>query len=212
MEELKSKAVASPDTLIEDDTWYKLTLVFLPTNDGHQLTRHVRELLANDYDNEVGRGAHNRVKAFDQVSDPSVDGADLGAFRQRFKTMREQNEIPNHIATDYFLVVDEAVLNHPVISSKTVYQPKAPGEPDPWEYILSIRAVDPGYDVLVPVPSEEDLSGYGGEITILLPKVFVWLYYCFLAKSEDWETRYKVVKGGAAKLMGPSTPYPAYRS
>ena len=135
------------------------------------------------------------------VSDPSLDGADLGALRQRFRTMWEQNELPNRIATDCFLVVDEAVLNHPVILSKTPYQPKAPGAPDPWQYTLSLRAVDPDHDFLAPNPSEGDLSGYEGEITIPLPKVFDWLYYCFLSKSEDWETRYKVVKGGAAELM-----------
>jgi hypothetical protein len=115
--------------------------------------------------------------------------------------MQERNEIPNRIATDCFLVVDEAVLNHPVILSKTPYQPKTAGEPDPWQYTLFLRAVDPDYDVLAPIPSEGDLSGYEGEITIPLPKVFDWLYYCFLTKSEDWETRYKVVKGGAAELI-----------
>jgi hypothetical protein len=307
MEELKSKAMASPDTLSEAETDIIISgasydrntpksgtnsfWLFDLLDDEYQLACQVRDLLANDYDNEVKRRAHNRARAFDQdrsernaqkrherataqaakskaarpqwlhdmfdaklprwgfvifritysegteqkwqgfratyettmitqlhqcwrkaaslssthhpilVSDPSLDGADLGALRQRFKTMREQNEIPNRIATDCFLVVDEAVLNHPVILSKTLYRPKAPGEPDPWQYTLSLRAVDPDYDVLVPIPSEGDLSGYGGEITIPLPKVFDWLYYCFLAKSEDWETRCKVVKGGAAELM-----------
>ena len=135
------------------------------------------------------------------VSDPSLDGADVGILRKRFQTMREQNEIPNRIAMDCFLVVDETVLNHPVISSKTRYQAKTPGEPDPWRDTLSIRAVDPDHDVLAPVPSEEDLAGFEGEITIPLPKVFDWLYYCFLAKSEDWETRYRVTKGAPAELM-----------
>ena len=55
------------------------------------------------------------------VSDPSLDRADLSALWQRFKTIWEQNEIPNRIAIDCFLVVDEVVLNHPVIWSKTLY-------------------------------------------------------------------------------------------
>ncbi|KAL7789494.1 hypothetical protein V8C37DRAFT_386080 [Trichoderma ceciliae] len=143
------------------------------------------------------------------VSDPLLEGADIDVLRQRFKAMREQNEIPDRIAMDCFLIVDQTVLDQ---SSTTVYQPKLPGEPDPWQSTFSLRAINPDYDASAPIPVEGDSSGYKGEITIPFPKVFDWLYYCFLAKSEDWETRYKVVKGGAAEMMSPSSPYPAYRS
>lgn len=135
------------------------------------------------------------------VSDPSLEGADLDVLRQRFKAMRERNEIPGCIATDCFLVADQAVLDHPVVLSKTQYQPRGPGEPDPWHNTFSLRVVNPDYDASAPIPPEEDLSGYEGVITIPLPKVFDWLYYCFFSKSEDWETRYKVVKGGEAEQM-----------
>ncbi|KAF8858151.1 hypothetical protein BDZ45DRAFT_674278 [Acephala macrosclerotiorum] len=311
MAELKDKVMTSPDTLTEAETdiiirgasydrdvpnsGTNALWVFHLLPDEYELAQQVRVLLANDYDNEVGRRAHNRTRAFDQdraerlaqkrkeraadqaaklkatrpqwlhdmfdaklpqwgfvifrttygegteqkwqgfrsiyyntmitqlhqcwrraaslcsthhpvlVSDPSLDGADVGALRQRFKAMRKRNEIPNRIATDCFLVVDEAVLNHRVISSKTPYQAKAPGELDPWQDTLSLRAVDPDHDVSAPVPSKGKLSGFEGEITIPLPKVFDWLYYCFLAKSEDWETRYKVTKAGPARLMNTDT-------
>lgn len=128
------------------------------------------------------------------VSDPSLNRASIDILRQRFKAMKEQNEIPGRIATDCFLVVDEAVLDHPVILSKTQYKVKTHGESDPWKDTLFLKAVNPDYDTSVSEPSE-------GEITIPLPKVFDWLYYCFLAKSEDWETRYKVTKEGPAELM-----------
>ena len=105
------------------------------------------------------------------VSDPSLEGADLSALRRQFKTMRVQNEIPNRIATDCFLVVNEAVLNHPVISSGFRHQPKAPGEPDPWQYTLSLRAVDRDHDDLVPSSPEGDLSSFQEDITNPLPKV-----------------------------------------
>ncbi|EHK22147.1 uncharacterized protein TRIVIDRAFT_149892 [Trichoderma virens Gv29-8] len=119
------------------------------------------------------------------VSDPLLEAADLETLRQRFKAMRERNEIPNRIATDCLLVADRA----------------GPSEPDPWQNTLFLRAVNPDYDASAPNPSDEDLSGYEGVITIPLPKAVDWLYYCFFANSEDWETRYKVVKGGAAEQM-----------
>ncbi|KAL7971171.1 hypothetical protein HDV63DRAFT_373407 [Trichoderma sp. SZMC 28014] len=146
------------------------------------------------------------------VSDSSLEGADVDALRQRFKAMREQNEIPAGIATDCFLIADQAVFDSAVLSLESRYQPKAPGEPDPWQYAFYMRAVNPDYDASVLIPSEGELAGYEGEITIPLPKVFDWLYYCFLAKSEDWETRYKLVKGGPAEMMSNKSPYPAYRS
>lgn len=139
------------------------------------------------------------------VSDSSLEGADVDALRQRFKAMREQNEIPAGIATDCFLIVDQAALDNAVLSLESRYQPKALGEPDPWQYTFYIRAANPDYDASVPIPSEGELAGYEGEITIPLPKVFDWLYYCFLAKSEDWETRYKLVKGGPAEMMVSTT-------
>jgi hypothetical protein len=160
------------------------------------------------------------------VCDPSLEGADPDVLRRQFKTMRERNEIPDGIATDCFLVADQTALDQSTAVSMTDwkpkvqlfvadqtalgqsaefyvkgYKPKAPGEPDPWESTFSVRAVNPDYDTSVLSPSEGDLAGYEGEITIPLPKIFDWLYYCFFAKSEDWETRYKVVKGGPAEQM-----------
>lgn len=139
------------------------------------------------------------------VSDPLLEGADIDTLRQRFKAMREQDKIPAGIATDCFLVADQAALDEPFLISKTPYKPKAPGEPDPWQSTITVRAINPDYEASVPIPSEGDLAGYEGEITIPLPKVFDWLYYCFFAKSEDWETRYKLVKGGPAEMIV-STP------
>ncbi|KAK6080304.1 hypothetical protein SCUP234_05245 [Seiridium cupressi] len=142
------------------------------------------------------------------VSEPSLNGATVDVLRQRFKVMREQGEIPDGIATDCFLVVDDATLDHPIIASKTRYQPKAPGEPDPWQTTFSVRAVDPDYDPAKSfTPGEGDLSDFRGEISIPLPKVFDWLYYCFLAKTEDWETRYKVTDEGPAEVMVSSPSY-----
>ncbi|KAF7936223.1 uncharacterized protein EAE98_002442 [Botrytis deweyae] len=146
------------------------------------------------------------------VSDPVMDGADTDALRHRFKTMRERQEIPNGIAMDCFLVVDEAVLNHNFISSKTLYKPKPLGDRNPWEFALYLRAVDPDHNNPATITPQADTSDFTGEITIPLPKVFDWLYYCFMSKSEDWETRYLTIKGGPAELVGPETPYPAYRS
>lgn len=141
------------------------------------------------------------------LSDSSLEGAGVDVLRQRFKIMREQNGIPAGIATDCFLIADLAALDEASITLRTKYQPKAPGEPDPWQFTVFIRAVNPDYDASVSISSEGDLTGYEGEVTIPLPKVFDWLYYCFLAKSEDWETRYNVVKGGPAEMMV-STPLP----
>jgi len=135
------------------------------------------------------------------ISDSSLDKADVDLLRRQFKIMRAQNQIPDRIATDCFLIVDEAVLNHRVISSKIIYTPKAPGDLDPWQSTLSLRAVDPDHDASAPAPSEADLSEYEGEITIPLPRVFDWLYYYFLVKSEDWETRYKATRKGLAELL-----------
>lgn len=135
------------------------------------------------------------------VSDSSLEGAGVHVLRQRFKAMREQSEIPAGIATDCFLIADQAALDKALLSSEVEYQPKAQGEPDPWQSTFSIRAINPDYDASIPIPSKGDLASYEGEITIPLPKVFDWLYYCFLAKSEDWETRYKLVKGGPAEMM-----------
>lgn len=135
------------------------------------------------------------------VSDPLLEGANIGTLRQRFKTMRDQGEILEGIATDCFLVADQAALDDPYLTSKTPYEPKAPGDPDPWQSTITVRAINPDYNASVPIASEGDLTGYQGEITIPLPKVFDWLYYCFLAKSEDWETRYKLVKVGPAEMM-----------
>ncbi|ETS73624.1 hypothetical protein PFICI_14570 [Pestalotiopsis fici W106-1] len=135
------------------------------------------------------------------VSESQLDGADIDTLRRRFKTMREQNEIPEGLATDCFLVVDKEVLNHPVITSKTQYQPKTPGAADAWDTTLPLTAVDPDYDESASVSDDGESSGFKGTITIPLPKVFDWLYYCFHAKSEDWETRYKNTIGGPAEAM-----------
>jgi len=135
------------------------------------------------------------------ITDTSLDGANAGLLRQRFKIMKEQNQIPTGIATDCFLIVDEVVLNDRVISSKIIYTPKNPGDQDPWQSTLSLRASNPDHDASAPILSEGDLAGYEGEITIPLPRVFDWLYYCFLAKSEDWETRYKATRKGPAEFL-----------
>ncbi|KAK1252982.1 hypothetical protein MKX08_004169 [Trichoderma sp. CBMAI-0020] len=145
------------------------------------------------------------------VSDPLLEGADIDTLRQRFKAMREQGEIPQGIATDRFLVADQAALDDPYLTSKTSYKPKVPGDPNPWQSTITVRAINPDYEASVPIASEGDLAGHQGEITIPLPKVFDWLYYSFFAKSEDWETRYKLVKGGPAEMMSHLSQYPAYR-
>lgn len=132
------------------------------------------------------------------ISDSSLREASIDILRERFKSMRSHG-IPEYIATDCFLVVDETALNQPVLLSKTRYTSKNSG-PDPWQTALFIRAVDPDYNPESSLNSSE-LSGWNGEITIPLPKVFDWLYYCFFAKSEDWETRYKITKEGPAELM-----------
>ncbi|KAI0132935.1 hypothetical protein BJ170DRAFT_265949 [Xylariales sp. AK1849] len=146
------------------------------------------------------------------VSDSSLDGADVATLRERFKTMREQDEIPDRIATDCFLVVDEAILNHSAITSKTHYEAKAPEEADPWYDTFFIEAVDPDHDASKPAPTEGDLTGFAGKITIPLPKVFDWLYYCFFAKTADWEMRYKLVRAGPAEVTDPMSAIPEYRS
>jgi hypothetical protein len=115
------------------------------------------------------------------VSDTVLDGADNAILRERFKRMREQDEIPKGIATYSFLVADAEFFTQTVVTSKILYNPKPRGDPYPWETALFIRAIDPNHDESAPV----DLTGFKGEITIPLPKVFGWLCYCFFAKSED---------------------------
>ncbi|TGO55846.1 hypothetical protein BOTNAR_0236g00140 [Botryotinia narcissicola] len=138
------------------------------------------------------------------VSDPELDGASLDILRERFKAMRENCEIPSGRATDCFLVVDEAVLDNNIISTKTLFKAKSPGDLDPWESTLSLRAVDPDHN-------NKDTSDFPGYITIPLPKVFDWLYCSFVSKSENWETRYLNTKTGPAEPMDTGAPYPAYR-
>ncbi|KAF7951693.1 hypothetical protein EAE96_006992 [Botrytis aclada] len=138
------------------------------------------------------------------ISDPKLDGASLDALRERFKRMRENGEIPSGRATDCFLVVDKAVFDRDIISTKPLFKPESPGNPDPWESTPSIRAVDPDYNNI-------DTSDFPGYITIPLPKVFDWLYYSFMSKSENWETRYLNTKTGPVEPMDPGAPYPVYR-
>lgn len=135
------------------------------------------------------------------ISDPSLNEANMDDMRQRFITMRERGELSNGRATDCFLVVDDTVLDHDVISLKTPYKPKRPGNPDPWESTLSLRAVDPDYNSAVSAQPEPNASEFPGEITIPLPKVFDWLYYSSMSKSENWETRYHNTRTGPAELM-----------
>lgn len=134
------------------------------------------------------------------ADDASLDGADLSTLRRRFQVMREQGEIPDRLASDCFLVVDEATLSHKFVTSRISYKPKTPGETDLWETTLSISAVDPDHDHTITAQSEQNATGFTGEISIPLPKVFDWLYYCFFAKSEDWNTRYRITKSGPAEL------------
>lgn len=103
--------------------------------------------------------------------------------------MRGQSEIPGRPANDCFLVVVEALLKHKFVKSRISYKPKAPGNADAWETALFISAVDPDHDDSVAAQSEQTVTGITGEISILLPKLFDWLYYCFFAKSEDCDTR-----------------------
>lgn len=135
------------------------------------------------------------------ADEASLDGADLSTLRRRFRSMREQGEIPDRLASDCFLVVDEAILTHRFVTSRIFYKPKTPGNPDPWETALFISAVDPDHDDSTTAQSEQNVAGFTGEILIPLPKVFDWLYYCFFAKSEDWNTRYKITQSGPAELM-----------
>ncbi|KAF7894999.1 hypothetical protein EAF00_006813 [Botryotinia globosa] len=138
------------------------------------------------------------------VSDPELDGASLDVLRERFKAIRENAEIPSGRAADCFLVVDEAVLDNNIISTKTLFKPKSPGDLDPWESTLSLRAVDPDHN-------NKDTSDFPGYITIALPKVFDWLHYSSVSKSENWGTRYLKTKTGPAEPMDTGAPYPAYR-
>ncbi|KAJ4417420.1 hypothetical protein N0V82_006187 [Gnomoniopsis sp. IMI 355080] len=139
----------------------------------------------------------------------SLDGADIATLRRRFRTMREQGEIPDGIATDCFLVVDEATLRQHKVVTRSFHEPKGA---NPFETSPVIRAVNPDHDESTSVPSEGDLAEFTGEISIPLPKVFDWLYYCFFAKSEDWEARFRATKGGPAELPDWLAPYPFYRS
>lgn len=142
------------------------------------------------------------------ADDASLDGADLATLRRRFKTMKEQGDIPDRLASDCFLVVDEAILSHKFVTSRISYKPKTPEDPDLWETALYIRAVDPDHDNATTAQIEQNVPGFTDEITIPLPKVFDWLYYCFFAKSEDWITRYRTTQSGPAELtvsiLGPS--------
>ena len=133
--------------------------------------------------------------------DPSLDRADVGALRTRFRAMRERGEVPEGIATDCFLVVDEAILSHPIVASRLYCRLKSLEDPDTEERTVYVRAVDPDHVDSTPVPIEGDLAGFTGEISVPLPKIFDWLYYCSFAKSEDWEMRYKATKSGPAELM-----------
>ncbi|TGO39127.1 hypothetical protein BHYA_0060g00400 [Botrytis hyacinthi] len=138
------------------------------------------------------------------VSDTELSGASLDLLRERFKAMRQNGEILSGRATDCFLVVDEAVLDNNIISTKTLFKPKSPGDPDPWQSTLAIRAVDPDHNNI-------DMSEFPGYITIPLPKVFDWLYYSLILRSENWGTRYLNTKTGPAEPMDTGAPYPAYR-
>lgn len=146
------------------------------------------------------------------ADDASLDGADLATLRRRFRAMREQGEIPDRLASDCFLVVDEAILSHKFVTSRIFYKPKTPGSPDPWETALFISAVDPDHDDSITAQNEQNVAGFTGEISIPLPKVFDWLYYCFFAKSEDWNTRYKITQSGPAELTVRTLYSPRRRS
>lgn len=146
------------------------------------------------------------------VDDASLDGADLPTLRRRFRAMREQGEIADRLASDCFLVVDEAILSHKFVTSRIFYKPKTPGNPDPWETALFIRAVDPDHDDSATAQSQQNVAGFTGEISIPLPKVFDWLYYCFFAKSEDWNMRYEITQSGPAELTVRILYFPRRRS
>ncbi|KAK9776414.1 hypothetical protein AB5N19_13031 [Seiridium cardinale] len=140
------------------------------------------------------------------VDDESLNSADVGTLRARFKAMREQNEIPHQLATDCFLVADDRVLQESCTKPFTL-QVKPFTNSDYWQDELVVKAVDPDFDETRDTP-----QGFQGEITVPLPKVFDWLYYTGFAKSEDWETRFKVTQQGSPELLDPKTPYPAYRA
>jgi hypothetical protein len=144
------------------------------------------------------------------VSDAStLDGADVDALREKFKAMREQGDIPDRIATDCFLVADQSVLDHPIMFSKLAYVAQASSsqsQKDPWQTTFFIRAVDPDHDASAPIPAAGELEGFDGQVTIPLPKVFDWLYYCYFSKMEDWETRFRTTKEPAELLVSPDSP------
>ncbi|KAL7921209.1 hypothetical protein ACQKWADRAFT_321683 [Trichoderma austrokoningii] len=163
-----------------------------------------------------GEGSDDKWALFQKIYDQHTSKQLRCCWDKAIRLLASHNpllgEIPAGIATDCFLVADQAVIDDPNLTSKTpYYKPKGPGEADPWQFTITVRAINPDYGASVPMPSEGDLAGYEGEIAIPLPKVADWLYYSFFAKSEDWETRYKLVKGGPAEIMHRSSPYPAYR-
>lgn len=96
-------------------------------------------------------------------NDASLDGADVGTLRKRFRTMREQGELRERVATDYFIVIGEATLRHQVVATRTFYQPKTPEHTEPWATTLLVRAIDPYHDDSVAMATEGDLAGFDGE-------------------------------------------------
>lgn len=114
----------------------------------------------------------------------------------------EQDEIPDPLASDCFLVVDEAPLKHKFVTSRKFCQPELAEKSDPWETALFISAVDPDFDESNAAQTEQNGTGLTVELLIPLPKVFDWLYYCFFTKSEDCNTRYQKHSKWASRVNG----------
>jgi hypothetical protein len=156
------------------------------------------------------------------VSDrEALEGGDTATLRARMRAMREAGEIPEGVRGDVFLVADKDMFCNEFFANGIPYSERNKRE------TIRLRAVDPDHDPSAqPVPTEGPYTGFDGEITLPLPKVFEWLYYTFFAESESWPLRYwqtitlgKEDKGKqreGTELKGPTwwnrpvMPYPRY--
>ncbi|KAF5868192.1 uncharacterized protein Bfra_007388 [Botrytis fragariae] len=66
------------------------------------------------------------------ISDPSLDRADVSTLRKLLEIMEERHEISDGVANDFFLVVNELLLNHSILLLQIPYTPKAPKDSHLW--------------------------------------------------------------------------------
>jgi len=153
------------------------------------------------------------------VSDNTLDGASSEALRKRFSEMRANNEIPDGVRTDVFLVADERTLLDEAILSGKPYN-VSPATLNffmrhPVNYVKVpapfLKAVDPTHDPSAPVPTNGPYAGFNGEFEYPLPKTFDWLNYSFWAGTETMKQRYWQTQAFEWMVdWPPFAPYPLY--